>query len=314
MLVPELTLESEWVLKAVSHKLRRRILNLVEDYTFLTYSDLLREMNLSTGKLNFHLRQLTGLIEKQKEGEYRLTPIGRRALEILNQIHSISEDEEQTDYFQIIKLGVTIKKFQPGREAKKANYTAISFFFLFFLWFPLTLIAGLVEFPFLGVLIDYPSIILRKFINAMIFTGIVLLIFIFVLFCVKKYIESIYYEILDTEIVIHKGIITKKRAVIPYRTITNLVVKRNPFDRLFGISKVIIQTAGESASAQPEGRMIGIYYPHDLLEEILNLVRLLDPPVYLKEKIPLSTTPATIRELYVKILKQLEAIDEKLSG
>ena len=93
---------------------------------------------------------------------------------------------------------------------------------------------------------------------------------------------------------IHKGIITKKRAVIPYRTITNLVVKRNPFDRLFGISKVIIQTAGESASAQPEGRMIGIYYPHDLLEEILNLVRLLDPPVYLKEKIPLSTTPATI--------------------
>ena len=55
MLVPELTLESEWILKAVSHKLRRRILNLIYDYTFLNYSDLLRELNLTTGKLNFLL-------------------------------------------------------------------------------------------------------------------------------------------------------------------------------------------------------------------------------------------------------------------
>jgi membrane protein YdbS with pleckstrin-like domain len=270
-------------------------------------------MNLSTGKLNFHLRQLAGLIEKQKEGEYRLTPIGRRSLDILNQIHSISEDEEQTVYFQTIKLGVILKEFQPGSEAKKANYIAISLFFLLFLWLPLVLTAGLVKFPFLGILVNHTSVVLRKFANAMTLTSIVLSILVLVLFFTKKYIESINYEILDTEIVIHKGIITKKRTVIPYRTITNLVVKRSPLDRLFGISKVVIQTAGESASSQPEGHMIGVYYPHDLLEEILNLVRLLDPPVYLKEKATISIKSAAIRELYVKILKKLENIDEKLS-
>lgn len=76
---------------------------------------------------------------------------------------------------------------------------------------------------------------------------------------------------------------------------------------------MIIQTAGESGSAKPESKIIGIYYPHDLLEEILNLVRLLDPPAYLKDKVPLSVTPAAIREFYTKILNQLQAIDEKLS-
>ena len=68
MIVPELTTESEWVLKAVSHNLRRRILNLIYDYSFINYTDLLRELDLSTGKLNFHLKQLTGLIEKHQDG------------------------------------------------------------------------------------------------------------------------------------------------------------------------------------------------------------------------------------------------------
>ena len=59
--------------------------------------------------------------------------------------------------------------------------------------------------------------------------------------------------------------------------------------------------------------MIGLYYPHDLLEEILNLVRLLDPPIYMREKVPLSVTPEAIRKLYIKILDQLQSIDQKLS-
>ncbi len=310
MLVPELTFESEWVLKAVSHKLRRKILNLIYDYSFLNYSDLLRELDLTTGKLNFHLKQLTGLIEKQRDGEYRLTPIGEKALEILKQVYSISEDEEQVNYFQTLQLGITIQEFKPGKEAKRANYLAIFLFFALPTWISLMFVAGFVDFK---ILTNISFIALRKIVYASIYTGIVILVLLPILFLVKLYIESIRYEILDTEIVIHKGVITKKRAVIPFRTITNLVSRRTPFDRLFGISKIIIQTAGESGSGQPEGKMIGVYYPHDLLEEILNLVRLLDPPMYLREKAQISVTPAVIRELYIKILNQLQAMDEKLS-
>ncbi|MFW9852629.1 MAG: PH domain-containing protein [Candidatus Thorarchaeota archaeon] len=310
MLVPELTFESEWVLKAVSHQLRRKILNLIYDYSFLNYSDLLRELDLTTGKLNFHLKQLTGLIEKQRDGEYRLTPIGEKALEILKQVYSISEDEDQVNYFQTLQLGITIEEFRPGVEAKRANYLAISLFFALPTWISLMFVAGFVDFI---IIANISSIAFRKIVNASIFTGIIILVLLSILFLVKLYIESIKYEVLDTELVIRKGIITKKHTIIPYRTITNLLSKRSPFDRLFGISKIIIQTAGESASAQPEGRMIGVYYPHDLLEEILNLVRLLDPPIYLREKAQISVTPAVIRELYIKILEQLQAIDEKIS-
>jgi len=313
MIIPELTLESEWVLKAVSHELRRKILNLIYDYSFLNYSDLLRELDLTTGKLNFHLKQLTGLIEKQREGGYRLTPIGEKALEILKQVYSISEDEEQVNYFKTLQLGISIKEFQPAVEAKRANYLLTSLIFFLFVWFPSMLIVGLVDFSIPDISTDISSIALRKLVNASIFTGIILVMLLSILVWIKIYIESINYEILDTEIIIQKGVITKKRAVIPFRTITNLVSKRNPFDRLFGISKLIIQTAGESGSAQPEGRIIGVYYPHDLLEEILNLVRLLDPPVYLREKAQISVTPAVIRELYIKILEQLQSIDDKLS-
>ncbi len=313
MLVSDLTIESEWVLKAVSHKLRRRILNLVYDYTFLSYTDLLRELSLTTGKLNFHLKQLTGLIDKHDDGAYRLTPIGNKALEILNQVNTISEDEEQVNYFQSLQLGLSLKEFQPGVEAKRANYLALSIYLTFFLWLPTVIVTGIVDFSLFGLLASNPAVYLRKILNTSIFTVLFLILLVFTFFFVKKYIESINYEILDTEFIIQKGIITKKRIVIPYRTITNLVIKRNPFDRLFGISKVLIQTAGESGTNNPEGRVIGVYYPHDLLEEILNLVRLLDPPIYLREKIPISVTPAAIRNLYSKILNQLKQIDEKLS-
>ena len=217
------------------------------------------------------------------------------------------------DHFQTLKLGISNKEFQPAVEAKRANYLLTSLIFFLFVWFPSMLIVGLVDFSIPDISTDISSIALRKLVNASIFTGIILVMLLSILVWIKIYIESINYEILDTEIIIQKGVITKKRAVIPFRTITNLVSKRNPFDRLFGISKLIIQTAGESGSAQPEGRIIGVYYPHDLLEEILNLVRLLDPPVYLREKAQISVTPAVIRELYIKILEQLQSIDDKLS-
>ncbi|MCG3254678.1 MAG: helix-turn-helix transcriptional regulator, partial [Candidatus Heimdallarchaeota archaeon] len=72
MIISELAFESEWVLKAITNDIRRKILFLIDDYSFLTYTDLLRELDLSTGKLNFHLRQLTGLIDKKGEKTYIL--------------------------------------------------------------------------------------------------------------------------------------------------------------------------------------------------------------------------------------------------
>ena len=122
----DLAIESEWVLKAISHDLRRRILGLLAEGTSQTYTFLLLELGLSTGKLNFHLKQLTGLIEKQDDGSYILTPIGKEAINILNQVYSISENKEQTDYLKSITLGTSLKQIKPAPEIKKKWYFWLS--------------------------------------------------------------------------------------------------------------------------------------------------------------------------------------------
>ncbi|MHA1156726.1 MAG: PH domain-containing protein [Candidatus Heimdallarchaeota archaeon] len=310
--IPKSAFESEWVLKAISHSIRQRILNLIADNTFQSYTELLQKLSLSTGKLNFHLKQLTGLIEKQSDGTYILTSIGKKTINILKQINSIGEDKEQVEYFKSIALSKSLKQFEPATETKKKWYFWILIIYGLFIWIPLIITESVLDLNLLNILTNSQKS-LRIITNIGIYTGIILVVFIVSIFTAKKYLESISYEILDTEIMISKGLVVKTKTIIPFRTITNLVIKQGPIDLLLGISTLIIQTAGESVKSIPEGKLIGIYYAHDLIEEILNLVRLLDPPSYLREKIAFSTTSKNITTLYSQILSELQKMDEKLS-
>jgi len=312
MIVPELAFESNWVLKAISHSIRQRILKLIADNTFQSYTDIMQKLALSTGKLNFHLKQLAGLIEKQSDGSYVLTTIGNKAIDIMKQISSISEDKEQVDYFKSIILARSLKQFEPAAETKKKWYFWMLIIYGVFIWIPLIIIESVLDFNFLNILTNSQKS-LRIIAYLAIFTGIILVVFFISCFIAKEYIDAIKYEILDTEIMISKGLVVKTRTVIPFRTITNLVIKQGPIDFLLGISNIITQTAGESAKSELEGKLIGIYYAKDLIEEILNLVRLLDPPSYLREKISFSTTSKNITTLYSQILAELQKIDEKLT-
>ncbi len=310
--MPKSAFESEWVLKAISHSIRQRILNLIADNTFQSYTELLQKLSLSTGKLNFHLKQLTGLIEKQSDGTYILTSIGKKAIDILKQINSIGEDKEQVEYFRSIAISKSLKQFEPATETKKKWYFWILIIYGLFIWIPLIITESVLDLNLLNILTNSQKS-LRIITNIGIYTGIILVVFIVSIFTAKKYLESISYEILDTEIMISKGLVVKTKTIIPFRTITNLVIKQGPIDLLLGISTLIIQTAGESVKSIPEGKLIGIYYAHDLIEEILNLVRLLDPPSYLREKIAFSTTSKNITTLYSQILTELQKMDEKLT-
>ena len=312
MLNPNLPFESEWILKAISHDLRQKIIRLIQVNEFQTYTELLQKLSLSTGKLNFHLKQLIGLIEKQDDGSYLLTNIGKEAIEILDKIQSIGEDKEKIKYFRNLALAKSLKEFQPAPETKRKWYIWISIIYILMIWMPLTIIVLVVDFTISNFLANIQNS-LRKLGYIGILTGIIISLLIISIILAKLYINEINYEILDTEITITKGLIVKKRAIIPFRTITNLVIKQGPLDIILGISNVIIQTAGESAKSEPEGKLIGIYYAKDLIEEILNLVRLLDPPSYLREKIPIISGSKNISDLYLKILNELHNIDQKLS-
>ena len=307
----ELDVESEWVLRAISHEIRQKMLYLINENTTQSYTELMQKIDLSTGKLNFHLKQLTGLIEKNTDGTYKLTIIGKKALDILGQIDSIGEDKEQAALLKSIVLSKSRKQIQPAPETKKKWYLWIGIIYGLFIWLPIVILESIFDFQFLNILSSQKAPRITVYI--LLITGILLVLAILSCVLAKLYVERIDYEILDTEITIRKGLLVKTRAVIPFRTITNLVVKQGPLDIIFGISNVIIQTAGESAKGEPEGLLIGIYYAQDLIEEILNLVRLLDPPSFLKEKIPSTTTSKNISTLYSHILNELQNIKQKLT-
>ena len=71
------------------------------------------------------------------------------------------------------------------------------------------------------------------------------------------WIKNLSYFIRDDRITIQSGILTKKEKNIPYRSITDFVLVRGPFDRMLGIGTIKIQTAGQSTEGY-EGSLSGL--------------------------------------------------------
>jgi DNA-binding transcriptional ArsR family regulator len=74
----------EMILQALNHKERRKILKILASAPGgVTYSSILGETGLSTGRLNYHLKELSGFIERDDERMYHLTALGEKALSTL---------------------------------------------------------------------------------------------------------------------------------------------------------------------------------------------------------------------------------------
>ena len=82
------------------------------------------------------------------------------------------------------------------------------------------------------------------------------------------------------EVYVKKGVLTITRKHVPFRTITNISSKAGPFDRLFGIGSVHIETAGYSGSQQkgPEVKLEGIVFYEEVRDFILNELRKFKSP------------------------------------
>jgi hypothetical protein len=90
--------EIETVLfQALAHPTRRTIIRIAQSRTQgITYTELITELALSTGKLNYHLDQLKGILEKNNTNSYVLTSFGKRTVEHLKLVEQniTSVDEE----------------------------------------------------------------------------------------------------------------------------------------------------------------------------------------------------------------------------
>ncbi|NIO19455.1 MAG: PH domain-containing protein, partial [Candidatus Aenigmarchaeota archaeon] len=80
------------------------------------------------------------------------------------------------------------------------------------------------------------------------------------------------------EIYVKKGLINITRKHVPFRTVTNISSRAGPFDRLFGIGTVEIETAGYSgpksgAFSGPEEKIEGIVFYEEVRDFILAELR-----------------------------------------
>jgi len=83
----------ERIIQGLAHIERRNILKIISlAEGGAVYSDVLGELGLNTGKMNYHLRQLEGLVERDQDRRYHLTPLGKKALSVL---HSMTENLEE---------------------------------------------------------------------------------------------------------------------------------------------------------------------------------------------------------------------------
>ena len=88
------------------------------------------------------------------------------------------------------------------------------------------------------------------------------------------YVRGIEFQIGEREVIVKKGIINKMEKHIPFRTITNISSRYGPYDRLFGIGTVQIETAGKSgAQTGPEEKIEGIANFMEVRDEILEVLR-----------------------------------------
>ena len=82
----------EIIIQGIGHQERRNILKIISlAEGGAGYSEILGELGLNTGRMNYHLRQLRGLVMRNGDRRYHLTPLGKKALSVL---HSMTQNLE----------------------------------------------------------------------------------------------------------------------------------------------------------------------------------------------------------------------------
>lgn len=93
------------------------------------------------------------------------------------------------------------------------------------------------------------------------------------IFLMGPYYRSLRYEIQDDEVVVHAGIWTRSVKHVPYRTVTNLTVKRDVIDRWLGLGTLNIQTAGMSGQTGAEEHLVGLADVQEVYDTVATELR-----------------------------------------
>ncbi len=106
-------------------------------------------------------------------------------------------------------------------------------------------VAGIVQFIIVGVMIGVGMYIGREEWVVLLIGGIVLgLDLLYVLISPKVRYERYRYILNEEEIDVMEGFIFTKRNIVPIERLHKIAVLKGPIDRVFGLAKVVVTTAG----------------------------------------------------------------------
>jgi uncharacterized membrane protein YdbT with pleckstrin-like domain len=121
------------------------------------------------------------------------------------------------------------------------------------------------------------------------------------------YYRSLRYEIQDDEVIVNVGIVTHSVKHVPYRTVTNITVKRDIFDRwFFNLGTLNIQTAGMSGQKGAEESLVGLENVQEVYELVVTELRRFRgamSPTTVQEEQPVAGDDALLSE--VQAIRQL---------
>jgi uncharacterized RDD family membrane protein YckC/DNA-binding transcriptional ArsR family regulator len=97
------------ILVVLSHPLRRQILSNLSEKGECSFTDLMNALNVDTGKLSFHIRNLEGFLEQTPTGKYKLTKVGENAIRLIRDLEAWAIEVEVARKTSVLPTA-TLKK------------------------------------------------------------------------------------------------------------------------------------------------------------------------------------------------------------
>jgi uncharacterized RDD family membrane protein YckC/DNA-binding HxlR family transcriptional regulator len=98
------------ILSVLSHPLRRGILLSLSEKGENSFTDLMNTLDVDTGKLSFHIRNLAGFIEQTSSGKYRLTRTGENAIRLIKDLEGWVVEADVASRTSILPLATFRKR------------------------------------------------------------------------------------------------------------------------------------------------------------------------------------------------------------
>ena len=91
------------IFQALKHPIRRRILRMLREHP-MTYTEILNELGIENGLLNYHLENLVELLAKGEDDKYRLSEFGEAGLSVIERVETPKSNVTQMRLLRLSSL------------------------------------------------------------------------------------------------------------------------------------------------------------------------------------------------------------------